>query len=105
MYRAEKISSYVVTGLVKLVTAVAYHFCLNLPATFSKPRTKKFSQLCIYPIMSSEAFLPPFIQLPPGDDSLAHSLTLSFATLLFQGTFHATVQAVMEMHKILSRLG
>ena len=34
-----------VRGLVKFVTAVAYHFCLNLPATFSQPRTKTFSQL------------------------------------------------------------
>ena len=28
-----------VRGLVKLVPAVAYHSCLNLPATFSQPRT------------------------------------------------------------------
>ena len=35
-----------VRGLVKFVTAVAYHFCLNLPETFSQPRTKTFSQLC-----------------------------------------------------------
>ena len=31
---------------VKFVPAVAYHFCLNLPASFSQTRTKKFSQLC-----------------------------------------------------------
>ena len=48
-----------------------------------------------------ERGLPPSLHpTPAGDDGLAHSLTLSFATLL-QGTFHATVQAVMEMHKIL----
>ena len=35
-----------VRGFVKFVPAVAYHFCLNLPATFSQPRTKTFSQLC-----------------------------------------------------------
>ena len=28
-----------VRGLVKCVPALAYHFCLNLPATFSQPRT------------------------------------------------------------------
>ena len=35
-----------VRGLVKFALAVAYHFCLNLPAIFSQPRTKTFSQLC-----------------------------------------------------------
>ena len=37
----------ILRGSVKFVPAVTYHFCLNLPATFSQPRTKKFSQLCI----------------------------------------------------------
>ena len=32
-----------VLGLVKLVPAVAYHFCLNLPATFLQPRTSNIS--------------------------------------------------------------
>ena len=32
-----------VCGLVKFVPAVAYHFCLNLPATFSQPRTSIIS--------------------------------------------------------------
>ena len=41
--------NFFVGGLVKFVPAVAYHFCLNLPATFSQPRTKKFSQLCTQP--------------------------------------------------------
>ena len=36
-----------VRGLVKFVLADAYHFCLNLPETFSQPRTRTFSQLCI----------------------------------------------------------
>ena len=35
-----------VCGLVKFLPAVAYHFCLNIPASFSQPRTMKFSQLC-----------------------------------------------------------
>ena len=35
-----------VRGVVKFVPAVAYHFCLYLPTTFSQPRTKTFSQLC-----------------------------------------------------------
>ena len=33
---------------MKFVPAVAYHFCLNLPETFSQPRTRKFSQLCTH---------------------------------------------------------
>ena len=32
-----------VHGFVKLVTAVAYHFCLSLPATFSQPHTSIIS--------------------------------------------------------------
>ena len=32
-----------VRGLVNLVPAVAYHFYLNLPATFSQPRTSIIS--------------------------------------------------------------
>ena len=32
-----------VRGMVKLVPAVAYHFCLNLPAIFSQPRTSIIS--------------------------------------------------------------
>ena len=35
---------------MKFVPAVAYHFGLNLPKTFSQPRTKTFSQLCIVDI-------------------------------------------------------
>ena len=35
-----------VRGLVKFASAFAYHFCLNLPAIFSQPRAKTFSQLC-----------------------------------------------------------
>ena len=31
------------SGFVKFVPAVAYHFCLNLPATFSQPRTSIIS--------------------------------------------------------------
>ena len=38
---------FFVVGLVKFVPAFAYHFCLNLPATFSQPRTKKCSQLSV----------------------------------------------------------
>ena len=38
---------YLIFDLVKFVPAVAYYFCLNLPAIFSQPRTKKFSQVCI----------------------------------------------------------
>ena len=38
--------NFFVRILVKYVPAVAYHFCLNLPTTFSQPRTMKYSQLC-----------------------------------------------------------
>ena len=36
-----------VRGLVKSAPAVASHSYINLPATFSEPSTKTFSQLCI----------------------------------------------------------
>ena len=38
-----------VRGLVKLDPAVAYHFCLNLPATFSQPSTSIISgpSICV----------------------------------------------------------
>ena len=45
MYSAEK--NFFVHGLLKFAHAVAYHSWHNLPATFSQPRTKKFSQRCI----------------------------------------------------------
>ena len=32
-----------VHGLVKFASAVAYHFCLNLPAPFLQPRTSNIS--------------------------------------------------------------
>ena len=35
-----------VRGLVNFVPAVAYLFCLNLPAAFSQPRTRTFFGLC-----------------------------------------------------------
>ena len=38
-----------VRDLVNFVPAVAYLFCLNLPAAFSRPRTKTFFGLCIPP--------------------------------------------------------
>ena len=37
-----------VSGLLKIVPAVAYHFCLSLPATFLQPRT------CIIPQSSCQ---------------------------------------------------
>ena len=37
---------------MKFVTALAYHFCLNLPETFSQPRTRTFSQLCILHVIA-----------------------------------------------------
>ena len=37
---------------MKFVLAVAYHFCLSLPATFSQPCTNKFSRLCISRLIS-----------------------------------------------------
>ena len=35
-----------VRGLLKLVPAVAYHFCLNLPATFLQPGAYSFGDPC-----------------------------------------------------------
>ena len=34
-------------GLVNFVTAVAYHFCLNLPRAFSQPGKHSFGDPCI----------------------------------------------------------
>ena len=34
-------------GLVKFVTAVAYHFCLNLPRAFSQPGVRGLADPCI----------------------------------------------------------
>ena len=36
-----------VCGLVNFVPAVAYIFCLNLPAAFSQPRTNHYFRLCM----------------------------------------------------------
>ena len=35
-------------GLVNFVTAVAYHFCLNLPRAFSQPGKHSFGDPCTY---------------------------------------------------------
>ena len=35
------------TGLVNFVTAVAYHFCLSLPAPFTQPEVQLLAELCI----------------------------------------------------------
>ena len=55
MYRAEK--KIFVHGLVKFVPAVAYHFCHNLPETFSQPQTKTFSQLCMQSPRACEIYM------------------------------------------------
>ena len=33
-------------GLVNIVSAIAYHFCLNLPAAFSQPRNSLIVEPC-----------------------------------------------------------
>ena len=35
-------------GLVNFIPAVAYHFCLNLPAAFTKPGASTLADLCIF---------------------------------------------------------
>ena len=81
---------YNLSGLAGILASVSF-----LPSIFP------CSPPSFYLSDNVERGLPPSLHpTPAGDDGLAHSLTLSFATLL-QGTFHATVQAVMEMHKIL----
>ena len=35
-------------GLVKFATAVAYHFCLNLPELFSQPGARGLADPCIW---------------------------------------------------------
>ena len=55
--KIQRWGKFFVRGLVKFVLAVAYHFCLSLPATFSQPRTNKFSHLC----SGSNRGIPTFI--------------------------------------------
>ena len=47
---------------MKLVPAVAYHFCLNLPATFSQPRTSIISGPSIF----SEKLYPLYFSFLTG---------------------------------------
>ena len=35
-------------GLVNFVPALAYHFCLNLPAAFTKPGASTLADLCMF---------------------------------------------------------
>ena len=42
---------------MKFVPAVAYHFCLSLPETFSQPCTNKFSRLCTHSFLSVPYFV------------------------------------------------
>ena len=44
-------------GLVKLVTAVAYHFCLNLPGTFSQPRASHKGMPSTIPLFIAKILL------------------------------------------------
>ena len=42
--RSDKVDA---PGLVNFITAVAYHFCPNLPAAFTQPRASTLADLCI----------------------------------------------------------
>ena len=53
-----------VRDLVKFVPAVAYHFSLDLPATFSQPCTKTFSQLCTLSKMLFASSLLEYFSTP-----------------------------------------
>ena len=55
---------FLYTWFHELVPAVAYHFCLNLPATFSQPRTNKFSQLCMLATLAKAQGVFPAASLP-----------------------------------------
>ena len=60
-----------IRGLVKFVPAVAYHYCLNLPATFPQPQTQVFpgpSHIFVFQAMKIEFKAVYLIPLPhPGD--------------------------------------
>ena len=43
----QRFTKRLVRGLVNFVSAVAYLFCLTLPAAFSQPRTSLLVKLCI----------------------------------------------------------
>ena len=45
-------------GLVNFVTALAYHFCLALPAAFTQPGARLFADLCMNSDSSPAAAVP-----------------------------------------------
>ena len=64
MSNGNRSATYTTTGvakksasrvLVNFVTAVAYHFCLNLPRTYSQPGKHSFGDPCRVPTMLNEA--------------------------------------------------
>ena len=40
-------------GLVNFVPALAYHFCLNLPAAFTQPGARLLVEPCMCPVQTS----------------------------------------------------
>ena len=53
-------------GLVNFVLALAYHFCLNLPAAFTQPRARLLVEPCIIPKFGVKMaiFVPSGCQSP-----------------------------------------
>ena len=43
-------------GLVNFVPALAYHFCLNLPAAFTQPGARLLVELCIISFLAAYEF-------------------------------------------------
>ena len=46
--KEERSDKFGAAGLVNFIPAVAYHFCLNLPAAFTKPGALTLADLCTY---------------------------------------------------------
>ena len=44
--RVQRLAKVCAPGLVNSIPAVAYHFCLNLPAAFTKPGASTLADLC-----------------------------------------------------------
>ena len=60
-------------GLVNFIPAVAYQFCLDLPATFTKPGASTLADLCTVKyscVVCATAFLHARVTLPLDADSV-----------------------------------
>ena len=84
-----------VRGLVKFVPAVAYHFCLNLLATFSQPRKSIISGPSMFPrseVMSNLAHSGVLGFTQPSLPFCLHVCILNLKTVIFQHSRDARLE-------------